>query len=441
MPVYVNIIIIFCLFFINAIFAMYEIAMVSSRKTRLEQRVDDGLKGATDALELAKDPDQEYLSAIQIMITLIDTLAGSIGGAMIADPLAAWLAPILGLSSALVETIALILVVVLITYFSIVLGELLPKRIAVSHPEDVVTRLSPMVKGLTRFLRPLTRLLSGSTNLGIKILRIDVSREPAITEEELKGYIEEGRLSGVFNESEQDMVSGVFRLSDRRVDALMTPYTELAWLDLEDSHEEIVRQLRESEYSKLPVARGELDNLLGILNIKNLIGVNIDDPSFSVEKYMREPLFFPENKPAIDAFNQFRETGIHQALVIDEYGGVQGMVTLYDVLESIVGVIPQDENDLDQDVVQREDGSWSFDGLLPIDELKDILGVDELPEEDKAGYQTLSGFVMNQLSSIPRVGQVFQWQQYRFEVLDMDGRRVDRMMVSDLSRQNPTETA
>ncbi len=438
MPFYVNILIIFILFIFNAIFAMYEIAMVSSRKTRLVARAEDGQKGASVAMELLQDPDQQYLSAIQIMITMIDTLAGGIGGAQLSRPLAEvlkgidWLAPF-------AEIAALILVVIIITYFSIVLGELIPKRIAVSKPEDVVTRLSPMIKGLTNAVRPITRLLSGSTNLGIKIFNIDVTKEPAITEEELKGYIQEGRQTGVFDEAEQTMVDGVFRFTDRRVDAIMTPHTELDWIDLDDDHDTIVKELMESSYSRLPVAHADLDRSMGFVNTKDLLGVDIHDPQFNLENYIREPLFFPGNMQAVKAFEQFRQTGIHHALVLDEYGGVEGFVTLYDVLEAIVGEIPLDEHDKEQDVVQRADGTWLVDGLIPIDELKEIMRVDELPEENQAGFQTLSGFVMNQMGRIPKTGQFFEWEHWRFEVVDMDGHRVDRVLVTDLSdKENPS---
>jgi len=413
---------------------MYEIAMVSSKKTRLVARAEDGQKGASVAMELLQDPDQQYLSAIQIMITMIDTLAGGIGGSQLSRPLAEvfkrvnWLAPF-------AEIAALIIVVIIITYFSIVLGELIPKRIAVSKPEDVVTKLSPMIRGLTNAVRPLTKLLSGSTNLGIKIFNIDVTREPAITEEELKGYIQEGRQTGVFDEAEQTMVDGVFRFTDRRVDAIMTPHTELDWINLDDDHDTIVKELMESNYSRMPIAHGDLDRSMGIINTKDLLGVDIHNPQFNLEDYLREPLFFPGNMEAVKAFEQFRQTGIHHALVLDEFGGVEGFVTLYDVLESIVGDIPLDEYDKDQDVVQRSDGTWLVDGLIPIDELKEIMDVDELPEEDKAGFQTLSGFVMNQLGRIPKTGSLFEWSHWRFEVVDMDGHRVDRVLVTDLSNE------
>lgn len=435
MPVYLNIFLILILILVNAIFKMYEIAMVSSKKTRLVARAEDGQKGASVAMELLQDPDQQYLSALQVMINMIDTMAGGIGGATLSQPLAEifkridWLAPFADIA-------ALILVVIVITYFSIVMGELIPKRIAVSKPEDVVTKYSPMIKSLSRLMRPLTKLLSASTNLGIKIFNIDVTREPAITEEELKGYIQEGRQTGVFDEAEQTMVDGVFRFTDRRVDAIMTPHTELDWINLDDDHDTIVKELMESSYSRLPVAHGDLNRSMGYVNTKDLLGVDIHNPQFNLEDYIRQPLFFPGNMEAVKAFEQFRQTGIHHALVLDEYGGVEGFVTLYDVLESIVGDIPLDEHDKDQDVVQRSDGTWLVDGLIPIDELKEIMDVDELPEEDKAGFQTLSGFVMNQLGRIPKTGTIFEWDHWRFEVVDMDGHRVDRVLVTDISAES-----
>lgn len=429
MPIYANIILIFVLFGVNAGFAMYEIAMVSSRRTRLHQRAEEGQNGARLALEMLKDPDAEYLSAVQIMITLIDTLAGGIGGASISIPLAAamrtidWLAPF-------ADTLALVVVVVTITYFSIVLGELIPKRVAVSKPEDVVTSISPLIHGLTKVLKPLIKLLSVSTNFGIKVFNIDVSREPSITEEELKGYIQEGRQTGVFDEAEEVMVDGVFRFSERRVDAIMTPHTELDWLDLTDSKETMINELLQSPYSRLPVADGDLDRIVGIVSAKDLVGINLFDESFDIHNFIKEPVFFPGNMKAVKAFEQFQATGIHEAMVMDEYGGVEGMVTLYDVLESIVGDIPQDEFDMEVEIERQSDGSLLVDGLVPIDMLKEMLRVDELPEENKAGYQTVSGFVMNQMGRIPRVGQSFTWEDFKFTVTEMDGHRVERVEIT-----------
>ena len=429
MSILINVLIIFVLFSFNALFAMYEIAMVSSKRTRLQQRADEGVKGAQIALDLLKDPNSEYLSAVQIMISLIDTFIGGIGGANLSGPVAAvlkqisWLAPI-------ADTVALVSVTVILTYFSIVLSELIPKRVAVSRPENVVSSLSPMIKGLTRVLNPFIKILSASTNFGIKVFNIDVSREPLITEEELKGYIQEGRQTGVFDEAEEVMVDGVFRFSERRVDAIMTPHTELDWLDLTDSKETMINELLQSPYSRLPVADGDLDRIVGIVSAKDLVGINLFDESFDIHNFIKEPVFFPGNMKAVKAFEQFQATVIHEAMVMDEYGGVEGMVTLYDVLESIVGDIPQDEFDMEVEIERQSDGSLLVDGLVPIDMLKEMLRVDELPEENKAGYQTVSGFVMNQMGRIPRVGQSFIWDDFKFTVTEMDGHRVERVEIT-----------
>jgi len=429
MPVYLNIFIIFVLFFFNAIFAMYEIAMVAARKTRLEQRLEEGSKGAADTLFLLKDHNQQYLSTVQIMITMIDTLAGGIGGAKLAGPLAdvlskvSWLAP-------QADLIALIAVVTIITYFSIVMGELIPKRLAVSKPESVVIRLSPIIRFMTRMFKPLTKLLSASTNLGIKLLRINTDKGPSITEEEIKSYIEEGRDIGVIEEAEREMVSGIFRLGDRCVEALMTPRLELAWIDVNAPMEDIWTHIINTSHSRVPVADGDLDNILGYIQIRDLLGRSPDDPDLDLRDYIKEPIYVPENMPALRALDNFQTSGVHLAVVVDEFGGITGMVTDYDILEAIVGEIPEDSTDEDYLAVQREDGSWLFDGLIVIDQLKEILELSAMPGEDRAGFQTLSGFVMSQLGRIPKTGAKFTYENYEFEVVDMDGKRVDRVLVS-----------
>lgn len=433
MPVYVNIFIIFVLFFFNAIFAMYEIAMVAARKTRLEQRVEEGNKGAADTLFLLKDPNQQYLSTVQIMITMIDTLAGGIGGAKLAGPVAdllrnvSWLAP-------QADLIALIAVVTIITYFSIVMGELIPKRLAVSKPESVVIRLSPIIRFMTKMFRPLTKLLGASTNLGIKLLRINTDKGPSITEEEIKSYIEQGRDIGVIEEAEREMVSGIFRLGDRRVEALMTPRLEVAWIDINAPLEEIWKHVMNTCHSRVPVADGDLDNVLGYIQIRDLLGKTPDDPDFNLRDYIKQPIYVPENMPALKALDNFQTSGVHLAVVVDEFGGITGMVTDYDILEAIVGEIPEDSTDEDYLMVQREDGSWLFDGLIVIDQLKEILDLSTMPGEDRAGFQTLSGFVMSQLGRIPKTGAKFTYENYEFEVVDMDGKRVDRVLVSHSSK-------
>jgi len=431
MSILINILIILVLFFFNAIFAMYEIAMVAARKTRLEQRVEEGSKGAADTLFLLSDPNQQYLSTVQIMITLIDTLAGGIGGARLSGPLAdllgmiPWIAP-------QADIIALVVVVIIITYFSIVLGELIPKRLAVSQPEKVVSRLSPIIRIMTKIFRPLTKLLSVSTNFGIKVLGINTEKGPVITEEEIKNYIEEGRDIGLIEEAERDMVSGIFRLGDRRVEALMTPRMEMAWIDINAPINQIWEQIMETPHSRIPVADGDLDEVLGYVQIRNLLDAKPEDPDFDLHKYIEVPIYLPENMAALKALENFQTSGVHLAMVVDEFGGITGMVTDYDILEAIVGEIPEDREDTDYLAFQREDGSWLFDGLIVIDQLKEILNLSEMPGEDRSAYQTLSGFVMSRLGRIPKTGAKFRFANYEFEVVDMDGRRVDRVLVSRL---------
>jgi putative hemolysin len=431
MSVWINILIILVLFFFNAIFAMYEIAMVAARKTRLEKRVEEGSKGAADALFLLSDPNQQYLSTVQIMITMIDTLAGGIGGAALSGPVAEQLGKIPVIAPQ-ADLIALILVVIIITYFSIVLGELIPKRLAVSKPENVVTQLSTPIRVLTKIFKPLTRLLSISTNVGLKVLRINTDKGPSITEEEIRSYIEVGRNIGLIEEAESEMVSGIFRLGDRRVEALMTPRTEMAWIDINAPNEQIWEQIAQTPHSRLPVADGDLDNVLGYVQVRNLLDAKPEDPDFDLRDYINIPIYLPENMAALKALENFQTSGIHMAMVVDEYGGITGMVTDYDILESIVGEIPENREDTDYLVVERDENSWLFDGLIVIDQLKEILNLSEMPGEDRSTYQTLSGFVMSQLGRIPKTGAKFKYENYEFEVVDMDGRRVDRVLVSKI---------
>ena len=420
--------IVIALTLINGVFSMYEMAMVASRKIRLEQKSEDGDKGAQTAMELLQTPNR-FLSTVQVGITLVGIVSGAFGGASLAEPLGAFFIR-RGWFGQSAQSVAFILVVTAITYLSLVFGELLPKRIALNNPEVIASSLSGLMRGLSKVTRPIVNFLTFSTELSMKLLGIDSQPEPIVTEEEIKLLIEEGREGGVFEAVEQDMVSGVFRLGERRVDALMTPRTDILWIDLDDDKEAILQQLVASDYSRIPVAKGDLDQVEGIIDVKDLIGIDFHAESFHFEDYIRTPLYVPENWPALKVFDLFRTSGIHQALVIDEYGGVQGIVTLYDVLEAIVGEIPRDEEDKDQEAVLRTDGSWLFDGMIAIDELKEILEVDEFPGETREDFQTLSGFVMDQLGTIPKVGQSFDWDRFTFEVVDMDARRVDRVLVT-----------
>jgi putative hemolysin len=428
MRIAIEVLVIFVLILINGMFSMYELAMVSAKKQKLEQAKASGDIRAAKALALLENPNK-FLSTVQIGISLISVLSGAFGGANIALTLSDWLVT-RGMGVGTASAIALIVVVLAITFFSIVIGELIPKRIAMNDPEGIARGLSGIMLMISNLSKPLIELLDWSTELGIKLLGIKVNDKPSVTEEELRLLIAEGRDLGVFNKAEQDYVEGVFRFTERRVDALMTPRSDIDWLDLEDSRDKLVQEIRQSKFSRLPLAKGELDRFVGVIDTKDLAGLDLYSDDVDFQKIAHDPIIVPENTSALKAFERFRDTGKHEGLVIDEYGSVVGMFTLFDVLESIVGDIPTDEFDKTIEVDEHDGGSWSLDGMLPIDELKELLEIDSLPEEDKVGYQTLSGLVMNQLGSIPKVGDTFEIENFVFEVTEMDALRVERVLVN-----------
>ena len=423
-----EILFILILILINGFFSMSELALISSRKVRLEQRAEDGDKGAQSALELLKSSSR-LLSAVQIGITLVGIFTGALGGATLAERMAVWLAKVPWLVP-YAGGISIVLVVIVTTYLSLVIGELIPKRIAMNNPEKIASQVSGFMKFLSKAMSPIVRLLAASTDLGLKILGMSPSKDPPITEDEIKGLIEQGTLVGVFDSVEQDMVEGVFRLNDRSISAIMTPRTEIEWLDANDTPEQLLNQIMASSHSRFPVAQSSLDNVVGFLNAKDVLEKFITNTPFNLLDLVSKPLWVPENTPAMRMLEMVREGGTHEVMIVDEYGGLQGMATLFDILESIVGEIPSADEISDSEIIIREDGSYLLDGLLPIDELKEILDVDELPEEDKVGFQTVGGFVMNQIGSIPTAGQHFHLLNYRFEVIDMDDRRVDKVLLS-----------
>lgn len=419
------------LILINGFFAMSEIALVSARKVRLEQKADEGDKGAKIALDLTSSTNN-LLSAVQVGITLVGILTGALGGATVAERLTevfnkiSWLEPY-------ASGVSIAIVVILTTYFSLVIGELIPKRLALNNPEKIAAKVAGIMRFLSRATAPIVHLLSASTNLGLRILGVKPSTEPPVTEEEIKVLLEEGTQVGVFGEAEHDMMEGILRLNDRSINAIMTPRTEIEWLDANDSHDQILDQILASPYSRFPVARGSLDDVVGILSAKDVLEMHITKPEYDLLDLIQKPLFVPENTPAMRVLDMVREAGVHEAIVIDEYGGLLGMITLFDVLESIVGEIPSYESAEGPEIVKREDGSFLLDGLLPIDELKELLEVDDLPDEKLAGFQTVGGFVMHQLGAIPATGQHFHWLNFRFEIIDMDERRVDKVLVNKFS--------
>jgi putative hemolysin len=433
-----EIVLILLFILLNGLLAMAEMAVVSARKSRLQQLANHGDIKARSALQLAENP-ADFLSTVQIGITLISILVGAFSGATIADRVASWLAFIPPLAP-YKNSISIGLVVMAITLLSLVFGELVPKRLALNNAESVASSLAGPMHFLSRLTLPLVRLLSFFTEFILHIFGVKHSTIPPVSEEEIKVLIEQGTQAGIFEEAEQDMVAGVFRLGDRRIGTLMTPRIEIVWLDLEDSPEEVKRNIIDSPYSRFPVAIGDLDQIQGVVQAKDLLARSLTGQPLDLKACLETPLYVPESTPALKLLDFFRESRTHLALVIDEFGGLQGLVTLTDILRAIVGDILSVDEVSESEAVRREDGSWLLDGMLPLDEFTEIFQLSSLPNVEKGYYQTLGGFVMDFLGRIPSVGDNFEWGGLRFEVVDMDGFRVDKVLVipgvSDLSSEN-----
>ncbi|MBF2003471.1 MAG: HlyC/CorC family transporter [Synechococcales cyanobacterium C42_A2020_086] len=423
-----EILIIVLLILANGAFAMSEMAVVSARRARLQELAEQGDRSALAALELANSPNR-FLSTVQIGITLIGILAGAFGGATLANSLDHYLEQIPALSRSS-DAIAFGIVVLLITYLSLIIGELVPKRLALRTPEKIAIAMAPLMRWIAIVAGPVVHLLSLSTEAVLRLLGVDsTSNEPLVTEEEIKVLVRQGAEAGMFEAAEQDMVERVFRLGDQRVTALMTPRLEVIWLDLNDPAEVNRRKMSESRHSRFPVCQDTLDNVLGVVHVTDVLSSSLSGQPIDLATLLRQPLFIPESTPALRVLELFKQSGTHIAIVVDEYGVIQGIVTLNDVMEVIIGDVPFADQPAEEDVIRREDGSWLLDGMLPIDEVKELLDVDEFPGEDRGSYQTLGGFVITQLGHIPKSSDYFEWQKFRFEVMDMDGNRVDKVLV------------
>ena len=417
----------------NGIFSGSEIAVVAARKVRLQQLVDKGSRPARVALRLAESPN-DFLSTVQIGITLIGILSGAVGGATVAKHLK----PVLDGFKALQpysEGLSVTVVVVLITYLSLVIGELVPKRLALANPEQIACRIAPAMRALSRLSSPAVHLLGASTDALLRFLNVEVSTEPEITEEEIKALIRQGADSGVFEESEHDMVQRVLRLGDRAIRTMMTPRTDICWLDLEDSLEENLAEVRESNHSRFPVARGSLDNCIGIVRVRSLLTAHMGSEPIDLSALCQAPLHVAESTLSLNVLEEFKRTGIHIALVTDEFGGVEGLVTLNDLMEGIVGDLPALEDEDEPSFVIRQDGSWLVNGSLDINEFDARIGTKLIGSIDQNVFHTLAGFVIHSLKRIPTASDYFDWRGYRFEVMDMDGNRVDKILVTPLVSQ------
>lgn len=426
-----EIIIILFLLVLNGVFSMSEIAVVVARKIRLQQLADSGNTQAQTALKLAQNPNQ-FLATVQVGITLVGILAGAFGGATLAQKIATYLDffPLLAPYS---DPIAVGIVVIVITYLSLIIGELVPKRLALSNPERIASLMAPPMQFLSNLALPAVRLLDISANAVIRLSGIKPSSEPAITIEEIRMLIDQGTESGVFEETEQDMIENVLRLDERPVGMCMTPRTKIVWFDIEEPVEEIQRKVVDYHYSCFPVAEDNLDKVIGIVRAKDLLVQSLTHQTLDLKALLRPALFIPESMSELDTLELFKKQGAHIALITDEFGGIEGLVTHDDILEDIAGNFPVGgELSVEPQALQRADGSWLVDGLLDIDSFKEIFKIKQLPDEEDSGYHTVGGLMMNQIGNVPTVGQYFEWRNWRFEVVDMDGRRVDKILVTPL---------
>ncbi|HEX5807667.1 MAG TPA: hemolysin family protein [Anaerolineales bacterium] len=430
MNIATEVLIVLAIIVINALFVLSEMSVASSRKARLQERINDGDKRAASALKLIENPNL-FLATVQIGITLVGVFLGAVGGARFSVPLGGLLGRIPAIAP-YAESLALAIVVIVITFVSIVLGELVPKRIALHNPERIASLLAGPMIFVSKLFKPFVWLLGRITDLILKLMGVEPGNEPPVTEEEIQLLIDQGTQAGVFEEAEQDMVEGVFSLADQRVYSLMTPRPDVVWLDISDSIEDIRKKLEESNFSRFPVRQGSLDAIVGIVKARDLLVQSLNNEPIVLKNLLKPAFFVPETMFASRALEVLKENGTDMLLVIDEFGALQGLLTITDILEEIVGEMEMEE----PQATQRQDGSWLLDGMLEVDEFKEIFDLPLLPHEDE--YETLSGFVMVSLGRLPQATDRFEWHGLRFEVIDMDGRRVDKVLVTTLPSRPST---
>lgn len=419
-----EILILTVLIIFNGVFSMSETALVSSRRARLQAQADEDNPGAKRALELIEDPNR-FLSTVQIGITLIGTIAGVFGGTTIARDISLTIQQEIPALAEYADAIAATLIVGLTTYLSLVIGELVPKRLALQSPERIASAVALPMSFLSTLAAPLVVILGASTTLVIRLLGVKPSDEPEVTETEVISMIEQGIDIGVFASTEQAMVQGVFDLDTTLVREIITPRPDIVWLDILDTREEITRKIAENTFSIYPVCREDIDDVIGVVRAKDILLYLLKDNRLDLQTIMQKPLFIPETVRVSDVLRRFKESSIHMALIVGEYGGVEGLVTLNDIVEEVVGDVDHE----DPQINRREDGSWLVDGYMPISRLEELLPNFETPEDEHGDYQSLAGFILKRLGRIPEPADHFTWHDYYFEVVDMDNVRVDKVLV------------
>jgi putative hemolysin len=431
--VYIETAVILALTLFNGILAMSELAIVSSRRSRLDTMAASGSRGARVALELIDDPSR-FLSTVQIGITLVGIVAGALGGATLAIRLGDWLNG-LAVIAPHGHALAMTVVVSAITYVSLLIGELVPKRMALANPERVAAGLAPAMSALARAALPLVWLLTASTEAVVRRIGLQKTRTAAVTEEEVRSLIAAGTQAGIFVPQEREMIEGVMRLADRSVDVIMTPRPDIVWLDQTDSIDKIAATIAEARHSRLLVCRETVDEPVGVVHARELLAPALRRQPIDLKALMVPVLMVPEGTPVLRVLDLFKRRRLHMAVVVDEFGMNQGIVTPVDVLESIAGELPEAGEELEFSIVQRPDGSWLVDGRVPVDEFEDRTGVRGL--RDTGEYHTVAGFVLDRLGHLPKTGESFVFQGHTFEVVDMDGRRIDEVLVAAVLEADP----
>lgn len=414
---------------LNGVFSMSEMAVVSSKKTRLSQWADEGHASAARALELANDPGR-LLSTVQVGITLVSVLSGLLSGARAAEAVQAYVAANVPALAQYARLIGVCVMVGIVTLLSIVVGELLPKRIALRSPEKIASILAPPMHLVSKFATPLVWFLNLLTETLLRLVgRHGPAEEPPVTQEEIKSLVDQGTEAGLFEHAEREMMERVLAFSDKSIHSMMTPRPDVVWLNVNDPFEKNRAKMVGAPHSHFPVVRESLDSVLGTVHIKDVYASGIAT-SAELSRLITPPLFIPESSGALHVIEMFKRTGVHIAFIIDEYGSVQGLVTITDLLEAIVGDLPSGDDDGDAGIVQRDDGSLLLEGTLAIDEFKRHFDIDTLPGEERAGFQTIAGFVLSSLGRIPKTADSFEWNKLCFEVVDMDGNRIDKLLVT-----------
>ncbi len=430
-----KVVILLGLIILNGLFAMAEIALVTARKARLAKAAEDGDLSAATALKLGENPTG-FLSTVQIGITSIGILSGIVGESVLAAPLANWLVS-LGLSMSVASNTAIAAIVVIVTYLSIVIGELVPKRLGQSNPESIARIMARPMQTLSFIARPFVLLLASSTNFILKILGADTGQADSVTEEEIVAMLKQGTEDGVIESREHIMMRNLLRLDDRTVGSFMVPRSEVAYIDITRSPEENLKTILDSKYSRFPVCSGGLETILGVLNAKQLLGSLARNQPLDFTSGLEHGSYIPETITGLGLLEQFRVCGIPMAFVVDEYGEVDGIVTMQDMLEAVTGEFSPGQAE-DTMAYRREDGSWLLDGTMPIPDMKDTLGMKSAPEEEKKRYNTLSGMLMLLMEKVPRAGDHTDWDGWRFEIVDMDGNRIDKVLAIKTGADDPT---